>query len=68
MALEEPAIEVVTVSVAVRVWLPVVCNVAEKIPMPSVSVAFAGSAAFARVRDDSPIEIGIRWEERAGKR
>ena len=35
------------VSVAVMVWFPVVCNVAEKLPAPLVSVESAGSDAVA---------------------
>ena len=44
-----PVIEAVTVSVAVIVWLPTVFNVAEKVPVPLVSVEFAGSTAWASV-------------------
>ena len=49
IAFEVPLIEAVIVSVAVMVWVPVVCNVVEKVPIPSVSVEFAGSVAFASV-------------------
>lgn len=37
-----PVIDVVTVSVAVIVWLPRPLNVAENMPAPSVSVASTG--------------------------
>ena len=40
-----PVIEEVTVSVAVIVWLPAVSSVAEKLPVPLVSVASAGNTA-----------------------
>ena len=40
-----PVIVAVTVSVAVIVWLPAVFSVAEKVPVPLVSVEFAGSVA-----------------------
>jgi len=35
------------VSVAVRVWLPDVFNVALKVPVPLLSVLLPGSAAWA---------------------
>jgi hypothetical protein len=40
-----PVMEVVTVSVAVSVWLLAVFNVALKLPVPFVSVLFAGNTA-----------------------
>jgi hypothetical protein len=40
-----PVIIVLTMSVAVMVWLPTVLNVAEKVPWPPVSVELAGKAA-----------------------
>jgi hypothetical protein len=40
-----PVMEEVTVSVAVRVWLLAVFNVALKLPVPFVSVLFAGNTA-----------------------
>ena len=40
-----PVIELVTVSVAVSVWLPAVLRVALKVPMPFVSVLLAGRTA-----------------------
>jgi hypothetical protein len=40
-----PVIELVVVSVAVSVWLPAVFKVALKLPMPLVSVLFAGNTA-----------------------
>jgi hypothetical protein len=40
-----PTIELFTVSVAVSVWLPPVWSVALKVPVPFVSVEFAGSVA-----------------------
>jgi hypothetical protein len=46
---EVPVIEAVTVSVAVIVWPPVVLSVAEKVPVPFVSVEFAGSTAWLSV-------------------
>ena len=49
MALEVPVIELVTVSVAVRVWLPRVLRVAENVPVPPVSVEFAGKVAAPSV-------------------
>ena len=49
MTFEVPVIEALTVSVAVMVWLPTVFNVAEKVPVPLVSVELAGSAAWASV-------------------
>jgi hypothetical protein len=45
-AFEVPVIETVTVSVAVMVWAAAVFNVAEKIPVPFVSVELAGSTAW----------------------
>jgi hypothetical protein len=39
-------IDELTVSVAVSVCPPAVLNVAENVPVPLVSVAFAGSVAF----------------------
>jgi len=45
MVPEVPVIVVVTVSVAVIVWLPAVFSVAVKVPAPLVSVEFAGSTA-----------------------
>jgi hypothetical protein len=43
---EVPVIDAVTVSVPVRVWLPAVFRVAEKVPTPLVNVAFAGNTAW----------------------
>lgn len=45
---ELPAMEAVTVSVAVIVWLPLptLFSVTEKVPAPFVSVEFAGSTAW----------------------
>jgi hypothetical protein len=40
-----PVMEEVTVSVAVRLWLPAVFKVALKLPVPFVSVLFAGNMA-----------------------
>jgi hypothetical protein len=40
-----PAIDELTVSVAVTVWVPAVSRVAEKVPVPLVSVLSAGSTA-----------------------
>ena len=40
-----PVMELVTVSVAVRVWLPAVLRVAVKVPAPLVRVALTGSTA-----------------------
>jgi hypothetical protein len=40
-----PVMLAVTVSVAVTVWLPVVLNVTGNVPVPFVSVVFAGSTA-----------------------
>lgn len=42
---EAPAMELVTVSVAVMVWLPTVFSVAGNVPTPLVKVLLAGSAA-----------------------
>ena len=44
-----PVIELVVVSVAVMVWLPAVLSVAENVPTPLVSVAFAGNTAWPSV-------------------
>jgi hypothetical protein len=46
---EVPAIDAVTVSLAVMVWVPVVRSVAENTPIPFVSVEFPGSTACASV-------------------
>ena len=46
---EVPVIETVIVSVAVIVWLPTVFSVAEKVPVPFVSVELAGSTAWPSV-------------------
>ena len=43
--LDVPLIELLAVSVAVMVWLPAVCRVAEKVPVPLVSVESAGRLA-----------------------
>ena len=43
----DPAIEAVTVSVAVIVWGPVVFSVAASVPVPFVNVLFAGNTAVA---------------------
>ena len=40
-----PAIDAVTVSAAVIVWLPAVFSVAEKVPTPFVNVEFTGNVA-----------------------
>ena len=40
-----PVIDAVTVSVAVRVWLPAVFSVAENAPVPLLSVESAGNVA-----------------------
>ena len=40
-----PVMLLVTVSVAVIVWLPGVCSVALKVPVPLVSVLSAGNVA-----------------------
>ena len=42
---EVPVIEAVIVSVAVMVWLPALFSVAEKVPIPFVSIELAGSTA-----------------------
>ena len=44
--LEVPVIDELTVSVAVSVCPPAVLSVAENVPVPLASVAFAGSDAF----------------------
>ena len=44
-----PVMEVVTVSVAVRVWLPAVFKVALKVPAPLVSVLLPGRLAWPSV-------------------
>ena len=46
---KEPWINDVTVSVAVRVWLPTVFSVAANVPVPLVRVVSAGSMAAASV-------------------
>ena len=43
---EEPVRDALAVSVAVRVWLPDVLNVAEKVPAPAVNFESAGSTAL----------------------
>ena len=45
MVLLVPVMELVAVSVALRVWLPAVLSVALKVPTPLVSVLFDGSMA-----------------------
>ncbi len=45
MALLVPVMALVTVSVAVIVWLPAVSNVAPKLPVPFVRVLLAGRTA-----------------------
>jgi len=50
---EAPVIELLEVSVAVRVWFPAVCNVAENVPVPLLSVESAGSTAL-------PSEL-VKW-------
>jgi hypothetical protein len=45
IAFDVPVIVPVTVSVAVTVWLPFVFNVIWKLPVPFVSVEFAGNTA-----------------------
>jgi hypothetical protein len=49
IAPDVPFIEVLTVSFTVIVWLPVDFNFAEKVPVPLVSIEFAGSFAFLSV-------------------
>jgi hypothetical protein len=49
IAPEVPVIDEVTVSVAVMVWLPAIFSVAENVPVPFVSVVFAGSTAWLSV-------------------
>jgi len=44
-----PVMDAVTVSVAVRVWLPAVLRVALKVPTPLVSVELPGSVAAPSV-------------------
>ena len=46
---EVPVIVVVTVSVAVMVWLPAVFKVAGNVPLPFVNVVFAGNTASGSV-------------------
>ena len=46
MVLLVPVIELVTVSVAVIVWLPAVFRVALKVPAPLVRVLLAGRVAW----------------------
>ena len=46
---EVPVMEGVSVSFAVRVWLPAVLSVAEKVPMPLVNVESAGRVAAPSV-------------------
>ena len=45
MLLEVPVIVLVTVSVALMVWLPDVFKVTENVPVPLVRVEFAGKIA-----------------------
>jgi hypothetical protein len=47
IAKEVPVREMLTVSVALIVWLPEVFSVAEKVPVPFVSFESAGSTALA---------------------
>ncbi len=49
MVLEVPLMEEVTVSVAVMVWSPAVFKVAENVPLPLVSLEFAGNTAVPSV-------------------
>ena len=49
MEVELPVMEAVTVSVAVIVWLPTAFSVIEKVPVPFVSVEFAGRTALVSV-------------------
>jgi hypothetical protein len=44
--LEVPVIEAVTVSIAVMDWLLALFSVAEKVPIPFVSIELAGSTAW----------------------
>jgi hypothetical protein len=44
--LEVPVIEAVTVSIAVMDWAPALFSVAEKVPIPLVSIELAGSTAW----------------------
>ena len=44
-----PAIELLTVSVAVMLWFPAVFRVALKLPTPLLSVEFAGKLAAPSV-------------------
>ena len=46
---ELPVMEVVTVSVALMVWLPTVFSVAEKLPVPFVSIESGGKTAWLSV-------------------
>jgi hypothetical protein len=45
IVLDVPAIDAVTVSAAVTVWLPAVFKVAENVPTPFVRIEFAGKTA-----------------------
>jgi hypothetical protein len=45
IVLDVPAIDAVTISVAVTVWLPAVFKVAENVPAPLVNTEFAGNTA-----------------------
>ena len=58
-----PLIEAVTVSAAVRVWLPVVFRVAVKVPVPLVKVAFAGSTAWASLLVKCTVPLYQRGRE-----
>ena len=49
MELLVPVIDMVTVSVAVIVWLPAVFNVALKLPTPLLNVLLAGRTALPSV-------------------
>ena len=45
MEFEVPVMELITVSVAVMVWVPPILRVAEKVPVPPVSVELDGKVA-----------------------
>ena len=49
IALDVPVIELAVVSVAVMVCPPTVFSVAEKVPLPFISVELVGSKALASV-------------------
>ncbi len=53
IAFDVPVIELLPVSVAVIVWLPVVLRVAENVRTPLVSVESAGSVALG--------SLAVKW-------